>query len=110
HDRGIVAHVVDHTDEAMIEHRQRLEQDLLERRCDRPQRLGCTTPGLGDLGLLVGGEGHRCCPSLAADSMGRRFPLPWGKSCALRSRSKSLRERLYWSCRATDYGDKRRVT
>ena len=32
HDRGVVAHVVDDADEAVVEHRQRLVEDFLERR------------------------------------------------------------------------------
>ena len=59
HDGGIVAHVVDDPDEAVIEHRQRLEEDFLERRRDRPQGRLRAAARLVDFGLLVGGEGHR---------------------------------------------------
>jgi hypothetical protein len=53
YDGGIVAHVVDHPDEALIEHRQRLVQKILERR-DRsaPGRNGLLGAQSFDLCLL----------------------------------------------------------
>src|SRR5262245_48753298 len=65
HDGGIVAHVVDHSDEAVIEHRQDLEQDLLQGGSDRPQRGLRAAARLVDFSLLVGGEGHFSLSSLA---------------------------------------------
>jgi hypothetical protein len=59
HDGGVVAHVVDHPDEAVVEHRDRLVENLLERRRDRPQRLLRAVARLVDFSLLVAGEGHR---------------------------------------------------
>jgi hypothetical protein len=59
HHGGIVAHVVDDADEAVIEHGQRLVENLLQRRGDGTQgRLG-TGSGLVDFSLLVAREGHR---------------------------------------------------
>src|SRR5207249_7235225 len=56
HDRAIIAHVVDDPDKAAVEHRQRLVQDLLERRHgDPPGRRARAALG-GDLLLLYRSE------------------------------------------------------
>ena len=59
HDRRIVAHVVDHPDEAVIQHRNRLEQHRFQRgdggACGR-RPLGA---GGVDLGFLLVGQAHR---------------------------------------------------
>ena len=73
HDRGIVAHVVDHAHEAAIEHRQGLVEDLLERRRHRaPGRRRLLAQGV-DLALLLGTEARR--GGLPVRSLvGRRIP------------------------------------
>jgi hypothetical protein len=58
HDGRVVAHIVDHAHETVIEHRDRLEQPLLQ-----PRRDGATGGrGVGarlcDLGLLFGRQRH----------------------------------------------------
>ena len=71
HHGGIVAHVVDDADEAVIEHRQRLVENLLQRRGDGTQgRLGAG-PGLVDFSLLVAREGHRFVVLVCAGLYGR---------------------------------------
>ena len=58
HDGGVVAHVVDDADEAVVEHRQRLEKNLLQRRRDSAAASLRAAARLVDFSLLVGGEGH----------------------------------------------------
>ena len=59
HDGLVVAHVVDHADETVVEHRHGFEQELFQRR-DRGApggvRLGAL---LGDVGLLLGRDAWR---------------------------------------------------
>jgi hypothetical protein len=55
---GIVAHVVDHPDEPLIEDGQGLEQQLLDRRHDGPARRLLGGAKLGDFGQGIGGQGH----------------------------------------------------
>jgi hypothetical protein len=56
--RIIVAHIVDDADKAVIEHRDRLVEDLFQRRhCGTPSR-GDDLPLAGDLLLLLGGDRH----------------------------------------------------
>ena len=58
HDRRIIAHIVDDADKAVIEHRDRLVKDFLQRRHRYPSRRpGFNTLG-GDLVLSLGGEPH----------------------------------------------------
>ena len=59
HDRGVIAHVVDHPHEPAIEHRERLIQDLLERRHHGAQGRDGLRAQRGDLAFLLGTEGHR---------------------------------------------------
>ena len=54
----VVAHVVDHPDEAVVEHGQRLIQNLLQRRHGRAPRLGVGRSLRLYFGLLFGGELH----------------------------------------------------
>ncbi len=72
HHRRIVAHVVDHANEAVIEHRQRLVEDFLQRRHgDAPGRR----PGLAlvaHLGLLRLVEKAPLAPGRGRPG-GRRF-------------------------------------
>ncbi len=58
HDRPVIAHVVDYPNEAVIEHRLRLVEDLLQSRHGGPPRLGAGRALRLDLGLLLRGELH----------------------------------------------------
>ena len=58
-DCRIVAHIVDHANESVVEDRQRLEQDVLKRRHGGPPRLMDVLPLLLDLGALFWRDGHR---------------------------------------------------
>ena len=66
HDRGIVAHVVDDPDKAVIEDGHGLVENLLQRRRNRPKGRLRTGPSLVDFCLLIAGEGH-----LASSFVGR---------------------------------------
>jgi hypothetical protein len=59
HDRAVVAHIVDDPDKAVIEHRQRLVQDFLQRRHGGAAGRAIRGAGGFDVGLLFGGQGHR---------------------------------------------------
>jgi hypothetical protein len=80
HHGGIVAHVVDDADEAVIQHRQGLVEDFLQRRSDRTQRRLGAGPRLVDFSLLVAGEGHRFVVLVCAGLYGRGAPRAMGKS------------------------------
>ena len=53
HHRPVVAHIVDDADEAVVEHRNRLIENLLERRHARPARLAQAGAEGVDFGLLL---------------------------------------------------------
>ena len=74
HDGFVVAHVVDHAHEAMVEHRHGLEQQIFEcrdRRAPSGMRL-CAL--LGDAGLLLGRDAWRL------DGSGSAVPDAWNLS------------------------------
>jgi len=56
--RSVVAHIVDHTDEAVVEHRERLVQDVLQRRHGRPSRWNGIAALLIDFVALLWRERH----------------------------------------------------
>ena len=58
HYRRVVAHVVDHAEEAVVEQRHWLEENLLQRRHGRPQRRGAVVSRLADLSFLGVAEEH----------------------------------------------------
>jgi hypothetical protein len=64
HDRGVVAHVVDDAHEAVVEHRDGLVENLLQRwHGGAARRLSRVGEGV-DLGLLFGGKRHRKFPTV----------------------------------------------
>ena len=66
HDGGVVAHVVDHPDEAVVEHRDRLEEHGFQRRHDRAAGAALGGAGGLDLPLLLGRQRHAASPSIRA--------------------------------------------
>ncbi len=109
HDGGIVAHVVDDADEAVIEHGQRLVEDFLQRRGDG-RRVGWAPARAWSISACWSLErGIGSLSLFAPDFMGVAGRPAMGKYPGLTPPSKSRAKRLYRTCRETDYGDKRRV-
>ena len=59
HDRAVIAHIVDDPDKAVIEHRDRLVEDLFERRDGGPASRPRLAARRGDLLLLLRRQGHQ---------------------------------------------------
>ena len=85
------------------------DQTAAQRRRDRPPRRLGFAAGLVDFCLLVAREGHLSLSFVGRGLYGPQVAASMGKFLRLASPSKGLAERLYWSGRETDYGDKRRV-
>ena len=107
HHGGIVAHVIDHAHEAMVEHRQEFQRELEAIEAKVVELFTMVAEDLpGATRALLSGD-HEVVRVLAEREEVIDALYPEIEELVLPS--KSGVERLYWEGRETDYGDKRRV-